>query len=86
MKRYTVNPAQYRALEGLAYWIAEGSYTRERVGTPSAAVGETIQAIFDKCDALRISFHIQNAVIEFGRDWRRYRSEYLTNILEVLDI
>lgn len=80
---YKVTREQYKKLEGLAYWIAFASYDRERRGEVEKEIGLTIRHIFCECDQLQISFVVQNAVIEFARDWRRYESEYLTSILEI---
>lgn len=82
--KYSVTRTQYKKLEGLAYWIAESAYTRERAGEVKKTVDTTIRELFNECDRLQIPFTVQNAVIEFGRNWRRYKSEYLTSILEVV--
>lgn len=79
--KYSVTRTQYKKLEGLAYWIAESAYPRERGDNKNA--DKTIRSLFNECDRLQIPFIVQNAVIEFGRNWRRYKSEYLSSILEV---
>lgn len=82
MMKYRVTKEQYKKLEGLAYWIAESAYTRERGDNKNA--DKTIRSLFNECDNLLIPFIVQNAVIEFARNWRRYKSEYLSSILEVV--
>lgn len=73
------NTAQRNALEGLAYWIADSNYIKERHGANNPEldrVDKTIQLIFSELDALGVPFWVQNSVIFFASDWRRYKSNY----------
>lgn len=82
---FTANAEQRRELEGLAYWIADKEYIIERWGIDEPEIKrchDTIHFIFDKCDELKIPFWVQNNVICFAENWRRYKSEYLTEAMK----
>ena len=71
---------QRQKLQSLAYWIAESAYTRERYPEDTDTLNraeKTIKALFDELDKLQVPFTIQNQVIEFSRNWRRYKTEQL---------
>lgn len=71
---------QRQKLHSLAYWIAEAAYTRERHPEDTDTLNraeKTIKALFDELDKLQVPFTIQNQVIEFSRNWRRYKTERL---------
>ncbi len=79
---YHVNHDQFLALEGLAYRIADNSYMIERYGQDEAKQEladnhKTIMMLFDDLDKMNVSYYVQNAIIAFADDWRRYKSEYL---------
>lgn len=74
------NTAQRNALEGLAYWIADSNYIKERCGASDPEliqVDKTIKLIFSELDALGVPFWVQNSVVFFASDWRRYKSNYV---------
>lgn len=87
MKKYdiTITKEQYKKLEGLAYWIADAHYIRERFGDTEPELKtchDTISCIFDELDAIKTPFLVQNVVIAFSENWRRYKEEYLRTYLE----
>ena len=86
MLEYTLNRDQYNALAGLAYWIADENYIRERhgAGDPEIAVcRDTItKSIFPDLDRLRVPFWVQNTVICFAENWREYKQRYLSEFLK----
>ena len=66
---------QRNALEGLAYRIADSAYMRERFGDdePELKKNEkTIFGLFDLLDRLGVPFWVQNSVICFSENWRKY--------------
>lgn len=76
---FKANRKQRAALLGLAYWIADSAYIRERSPKDPElqVIHETIHSLFDELDALGVPFWVQNSVICFAEDWRRYRSQYI---------
>lgn len=85
MLEFTANARQRKELEGLAYWIADREYIIERYGIDEPELkhcNDTIRFIFDHCDALKIPFWVQNTVICFAENWRKYKSEYLTETMK----
>jgi len=78
---------QYNALSGLAYRIADNAYMIERYGRDGASIEleenkKTISGLFDTLDRLTVPFWVQNAVIAFAEDWRRWKSRGLREWLE----
>lgn len=74
------NIEQKRALEGLAYHIADANYIKERYGSDDPEydkVNKNILLSFDILDALSVPFWVQNSVICFAEDWRRYKQVYI---------
>lgn len=85
MLQFNANQKQRKALEGLAYWIADRAYIAERYGNDDPEIttcAETIKSIFDECDRLAIPYWVQNAVIIFAENWRHYKTEYLDNVMK----
>lgn len=71
---------QRNALEGLAYHVADANYILERFGSNDPEykkAHENVLLSFEKLDVLNIPFWVQNSVIVFAENWRRYKSEYL---------
>lgn len=69
----------YNALSGLAYRIADNTYMIERYGRTDVETElkqnhVTICGLFDDLDALRVPYWVQNTVICWAEDWRRYKS------------
>ena len=72
---FECNRKQRSALEGLAYRIADTEYMREKYGfnEPELSQNEkTISSLFDELDRLGVPFWVQNSVICFSEDWRKY--------------
>lgn len=66
---------QRNALEGLAYRIADSAYMRERFGNDEPELKQnekTISGLFDLLDRLGVPFWVQNSLICFSENWRKY--------------
>ena len=86
---FDANREQTNALQGLAYWIADNAYIIERYGADDPErenVKKTISMAFDELDTLRVPFWVQNVVICFAEDWRRYKAAYLSAFLKTKNI
>lgn len=78
------NKAQRNALEGLAYWVADVNYIIERFGVDGPereSAHKSVLLAFQELDALGVPFWVQNSVVCFAENWRRYKSEYMDNWL-----
>ena len=78
------NREQRNALEGLAYHVADVNYILERYGAKDPEYKKAHQNVlltFKHLDALDVPFWVQNSVICFAENWRRYKSEYMGNWL-----
>lgn len=87
--QFTANCEQRRALEGLAYWIADYSYIKERYGYDDPElemVHKTITQAFDELDKIEVPFWVQNHVICWAHDWRNTKSQYLSNAMKRYNI
>jgi hypothetical protein len=89
MKKYligvTLNDRQAKELEGLAYWLAEKAYTAERYPEDTEELDrcdKNIRYRFELADALKIPWVVQNHVIIFGQNWRKYKQSSTREILE----
>ena len=72
---FECNRDQRSALEGLAYRIADTAYMRERFGSDEPELKQnekTISGLFDELDRLSVPFWVQNSVICFSENWRKY--------------
>ena len=72
---FECNRYQRSALEGLAYRIADSAYMRERFGNDEPELRQnekTISGLFDELDRLGVPFWVQNSVICFSENWRKY--------------
>lgn len=77
---FTCNRQQRNALEGLAYHIADSAYIKDRYGENEPelkGVHETISSLFAELDQLHVPFWVQNSVIAFAENWRRYKDTYM---------
>lgn len=87
---YTLNQDQYSALSGLAYWIADLHYMRERFGDDEpelSRVQKTIEkCLFPQLDKLQVPFWVQNAVICWAENWRNTKRQYLAEFLKSKNI
>ena len=78
------NNEQKNALEGLAYHVADVNYIIERYSANDPEYQKAHQNVlltFEKLDALGVPFWVQNSVVCFAENWRRYKSEYIENWL-----
>lgn len=76
---------QRNALEGLAYHIADSAYIKERYGNQEPelkSVHESITSLFNELDKLHVPFWVQNSVIAFAENWRRYKDTYMDAYLK----
>lgn len=74
---FKATKTQKSLLQGLAYWIADNEYMRERYGDNDPElkiVDDTIHALFDSLDRAGVPFWVQNSVIICAENWRRYHS------------
>lgn len=79
MKKFTATERQFKILAGLTYWIFEKAYTAERDPDDSEMLknaGMSIKNCFDDADAACIPFWVQNAVIAYAENWRKYKNSY----------
>lgn len=82
---FTCTRQQRNALEGLAYHIADSAYIKERYGANEPelkGVHETISSLFNELDKLHVPFWVQNSVIAFAENWRRYKDTYMDAYLK----
>lgn len=84
---FILDQRKYNALSGLAYRIADNAYMIERYGADGSAIEReqnhaTICGLFADLDAMRVPFWVQNSVIAFAEDWRRYKETSLASWLE----
>lgn len=81
----TLSKEQVKALEGLAYWIADKYYIIERYGANDPECDrchKTILLCFDQLDRLKVPFMVQNNVICWAENWRAYKSGYTVDLLK----
>lgn len=86
---YQVTQKQYDVLAGLRYWIADIKRMRERFGDNEPELktcDNSIQALFDEADKLKIPFWVQNTAIFSVDNWRNYLTEYTYQALEKKNI
>lgn len=84
LKFKSKNQAQKNEIEALAYHIADLSYMRERQGNDWPEISrtkKTISLCFEILDKLGVPFWVQNSVICYAEDWRRYQSNYMSRWL-----
>ena len=86
----TLNRAQYNALDGLAYWVADLHYMREKWGDNDPELTRA-RATIEKCcfpelDRLNVPFGVQNSVIVWAENWRNTKQQYLTEFLKSKNI
>lgn len=89
MKSYTTTREQRDELEGLAYWIADRAWSRERGELDEYEdnrTDNTIRAIFDALDRLAVPYWVQNAVCRWAEDWRRTTKENLRDAMRAEQI
>lgn len=80
MMTFTATREQRDELEGLAYWVSDRAWSRERGELDEyedSRTDNTIRAIFDALDRLCVPYWVQNAVCCWAEDWRRAMKENL---------
>lgn len=78
------NIDQVYALRGLAYHVADVNYIKEKYGADDPEYKKADSNVlyqFEILDRLGVPFWVQNSVICFAENWRRYKSEYLEDWL-----
>ncbi len=78
MMTFTATREQRDNLEGLAYWVSDRAWSRERGELDEHEdhrTDTTIRAIFDALDRLGVPYWVQNAVCRWAEDWRRAMQE-----------
>lgn len=78
------NHEQRNAIEALAYHVADVNYIKERYGVNDPEfkkADKNVLLTFETLDRLGVPFWVQNSVICFAENWRRYKSEYMDNWL-----
>ena len=88
MLRFECTQEIYNALQGLAYRIADNQYMIERYGREDCSIElgqnhKTIISLFDDLDRLAVPYWVQNAVMCWAEDWRKYKTEYLVSAFDV---
>lgn len=78
------NLQQRNALQGLAYHVADVNYIKEKYGASDPEYKKADSNVlyqFEVLDRLGVPFWVQNSVVVFAENWRRYKSESLGNWL-----
>lgn len=78
------NMGQVYALQGLAYHVADVNYIKEKYGENDPEYKKADSNVlyqFEVLDRLGVPFWVQNSVVCFAENWRRYKAEYLENWL-----
>lgn len=78
MMTFAATREQRDNLEGLAYWVSDRAWSRERGELDEHEdhrTDTTIRAIFDALDRLGVPYWVQNAVCRWAEDWRRTMQE-----------
>ena len=73
------------ALEGLAYWVANVNYIKERYGANDPEYTQADKSVllcFDQLDRLHVPFWVQNSVVCFAENWRQYKQFYMFSWLQ----
>nr|DAS64667.1 MAG TPA: hypothetical protein [Caudoviricetes sp.] len=89
MKTFAATREQRDELEGLAYWIADRAWSRERGDLDKHEdhrTDTTIRAIFDRLDRLAVPYWVQNTVIVWAEDWRHTMRENLRDAMRAKQI
>lgn len=87
MLRFECTQDQYNALHGLAYRIADNQYMLERYDFSECTLEraenrKTISMLFDELDNLHVPFWVQNTVICWAENWRKYKTECLVSAFD----
>lgn len=83
--QFIANPEQWKAMEALAYWVADVNYISERYGADDPEhekAHKTVCMWFSDLDRLQVPFWVQNTVIFWAENWRRYKEEYMKTAMQ----
>lgn len=86
---FVATKEQARNIEGLAYYIADKSYIIERYGSNDPELKQchdTILMLFDILDSLGVPFWVQNTVICYSENWKRYKRNYFNAAMKEKNI
>lgn len=89
MMTFTATREQRDELEGLAYWVSDRAWSRERGELDEyedSRTDSTIRAIFDALDRLGVPYWVQNAVCHWAENWRRAMKENLRDAMRAEQI
>lgn len=87
--QFIANPEQWKAMEALAYWIADVNYISERYGAEDPEherAHKTVLMWFEELDILGVPFWVQNTVICWAENWRQYKEQYFVNAMKEKNI
>lgn len=73
------NKQQVNALEALAYHVADVNYILDRFGSDEPEYKNAhlnVLLTFETLDRLCVPFWVQNSVVCFAENWRRYKENY----------
>lgn len=82
---FTATREQSTALAALAYYVADYYYVSERYGSSDPEAREAdanVKATFRDLDKLEVPFWVQNTIVAYAQDWRRYKSVYMNSYLK----
>lgn len=85
MSSYTLTAKQYNELAGLAFHRANSAYNDERGELNEGERehdAENIKQHFPALDALGVPYWVQNIVLVWAENWRRYERGYLREYLK----
>lgn len=90
MLKFECTLKQFNALHGLAYWVADAAYIRERYGDSEPELKKADETIrfccFPELDRLGVPFWVQNAAVAIGGDWRNFKARYFSELLKEKNI
>lgn len=81
---FTATREQSTTLAALAYHVADYYHISEQYGSsdPEAHKADVnVKATFRDLDKLEVPFWVQNTIVAFATDWRRYKSVYMDSYL-----
>ena len=82
--KINITKEQLKKLEGLAYWVADVYYIRERYGAGDPEHEKAHQNVlytFKELDEIKTPFIVQNMVICFAENWRQYKTTHTRDYL-----
>ena len=90
MNEFQCSLKQFNALHGLAFWVANAAYIRERYGDDDPDLEKADKTIklccFPELDRLGVPFWVQDTAIAIGSDWRLFKTRYFSELLREKNI